>query len=172
MHAIQTATRASARTVFRAAATRSGAVGVRYSSTSTMHDNDPKTLELEKQRNLAGKQHHSASAPHEEHAPGWNEHLASASEASVKADQAPHGDPAEMQRKTIDGIKRRHMHDDSSEPTTASFSRDSVEGPLSEGGAKEFVKKTVHEETTEVVKDKNFNPTMAEEFVKADRGDL
>jgi hypothetical protein len=48
-----------------------------------MHDNDPEILELEKRRNLA-KIQHKTSTPHA-HAPGWNEHLASASEASVKA---------------------------------------------------------------------------------------
>lgn len=170
MQALSTATRTTARTALRAAATRSGAT-VRYSS--TMHDNDPKTLEREKQRNLAGKQHQSASTPHQDsHAPGWNEHLASASEASVKADKSPEGSAADLQRKTVEGIKKRHMHDDSSEPTTASFSRDSVEGPLSDsGGSKEFVKKTVHEETTEVLKDK-LRPTSSEESVKADRGDV
>lgn len=63
-----------------------------------MHDNDPEVcillscpgckltkdqiLELEKNRNLRGVQH-KTSTPHS-HAPGWNETLASASEASVK----------------------------------------------------------------------------------------
>ena len=47
-----------------------------------MHDNDPVTLEAEKQRNLANKQH-ATSTPISE-APGWNEHLASSSEAHVK----------------------------------------------------------------------------------------
>lgn len=50
--------------------------------TSTIHNNDPDTLELEKQRNLARKQH-LTSTPISE-APGWNEHLASSSEAHVK----------------------------------------------------------------------------------------
>lgn len=47
-----------------------------------MHDNDPHILELEKQRNLANKQH-ATSTPMSE-AKGWNEHLATASEAYVK----------------------------------------------------------------------------------------
>ena len=47
-----------------------------------MHDNDPRTLELEKQRNLANKQH-ATSTPISE-AQGWNEHLATTSEAYVK----------------------------------------------------------------------------------------
>ncbi|WWC85395.1 uncharacterized protein L201_000258 [Kwoniella dendrophila CBS 6074] len=53
---------------------------------SSVHGNDPKIIEEEKQRNLSGNQ--DSSAPHKEHAPGWNEHLASDSEAAVKADQA------------------------------------------------------------------------------------
>ncbi|KAE9384991.1 hypothetical protein BT96DRAFT_614016 [Gymnopus androsaceus JB14] len=53
---------------------------------STMHDNDPHTLETEKKRNLS-KTQHTTSTPHE-HAPGWNEHLASQSEAHVKADRS------------------------------------------------------------------------------------
>lgn len=51
-------------------------------SGSTIHDNDPETLEMEKQRNLKGEQDHT-SAPHKQ-APGWNEHLASTSEAFIK----------------------------------------------------------------------------------------
>lgn len=44
--------------------------------------NDKQLLELEKNRNLRHVQH-KTSTPHA-HAPGWNEHLASVSEASVK----------------------------------------------------------------------------------------
>ena len=44
-------------------------------------------LEKEKQRNLS-KQQHKTSTPIPD-APGWNEHLASASEASVKARPFP-----------------------------------------------------------------------------------
>jgi hypothetical protein len=54
-------------------------------SSSTMHDNDPQVLELEKARNLAKKQY-LTSAPHK-HAPGWNESLASESEAHIKVEQ-------------------------------------------------------------------------------------
>lgn len=71
-----------------------------------MHDNDPKVgvfvlcsmcrpvdekqmLELEKNRNLRGIQH-KTSTPHA-HAPGWNEYLASASEASIKVCTRPNG---------------------------------------------------------------------------------
>ncbi|KAF8151845.1 hypothetical protein K438DRAFT_1457357, partial [Mycena galopus ATCC 62051] len=66
---------------------------------STMHDNDPETLEREKDRNLEGQQDES-STPHK-HAPGWNEPLASSSEASVKADQAT-GSPSELQKTTVE----------------------------------------------------------------------
>jgi hypothetical protein len=51
-------------------------------SGSSMHDNDPELLEREKQRNLKNEQH-STSTPHK-HAPGWNEYLASTSEAYTK----------------------------------------------------------------------------------------
>jgi hypothetical protein len=47
-----------------------------------IHDNDPEILEREKQRNLRNEQHET-STPHK-HAPGWNEHLASTSEAYTK----------------------------------------------------------------------------------------
>ena len=49
---------------------------------STMSDNDPLVLETEKRRNLQNVQH-KTSTPHE-HAPGWNEDLATVSEAVVK----------------------------------------------------------------------------------------
>lgn len=52
-------------------------------SGSTIHGNDPELLEQEKQRNLNKEQHHT-STPHE-HAPGWNEYLATTSEAYTKA---------------------------------------------------------------------------------------
>ncbi|KAJ6564454.1 hypothetical protein B0H19DRAFT_1258899 [Mycena capillaripes] len=66
---------------------------------STMHDNDPETLEKEKERHLKGTQDKN-STPHE-HAPGWNEPLASSSEASVKADKAG-GDPSDLQKTTVE----------------------------------------------------------------------
>jgi hypothetical protein len=72
-----------------------------------MHDNDPevstssiemrvilyvdgvvltKVLEREKQRTLSGEH---LKTPHINGAPGWNEHLASSSEAFVKVSQPP-----------------------------------------------------------------------------------
>jgi hypothetical protein len=53
----------------------------RHSSSHVSND-DPDVIELEKKRNLS-KQQGKTSTPHE-FAPGWNEHLASVSEAYVK----------------------------------------------------------------------------------------
>lgn len=47
-----------------------------------MHNGDPDIIELEKKRNLSNEQG-KTSTPHE-FAPGWNEDLASVSEAYVK----------------------------------------------------------------------------------------
>ncbi|KII89999.1 hypothetical protein PLICRDRAFT_40186 [Plicaturopsis crispa FD-325 SS-3] len=143
-----------------------------------MHDNDPQTLDAEKAKNLSSQQH-GTSTPHPEGAPGWNEHLASASEAAVKADR--HAKPAaDMQRETIDYIHARHSDDKPSQRGTDAS--DEVGGPLgagggaketSGGGAKEVIKKktSVHEETTEVDVDVQ-TATDSEHFVKADRGEV
>ena len=115
-----------------------------------MHDNDPKVcsfslvyhslfltfdpfqlLEEEKLKNLAGKQH-KASSPHD-HAPGWNEYLASASEATVKADKSD-GDPETLQKKTIEHVKARHHSEDQTVGVEASYERDEIEGPLKGSG--------------------------------------
>ncbi|WVQ78183.1 hypothetical protein IAT38_000266 [Cryptococcus sp. DSM 104549] len=76
---------------------------------ASKHDNDPDVLAREKARNLKGTQ--DSSAPHKEHAPGWNEHLASDAEANIKADQAgPEGKPGkELQDATI-GHTHKHHH--------------------------------------------------------------
>ncbi|KAJ7455389.1 hypothetical protein B0H11DRAFT_2067896 [Mycena galericulata] len=133
---------------------------------STMHDNDPEVLESEKSRNLAGTQY-KTSTPHK-HAPGWNEHLASASEASVKADKDT-SSPFDLQKMTVEYIQSRHS------PDEATNLRDEVNGPLS--GAKSenheshpqvLVRKTIHEEETEVWNDDK--QTDSEDVVKADRG--
>ncbi|KAG7089499.1 hypothetical protein E1B28_011179 [Marasmius oreades] len=147
----------------------------RYSS--TMHDNDPVTLETEKQRNLSRTQH-KTSTPHA-NAPGWNESLATSSEASVKADRS---DGSPTQAETVEYILNRHSPDDRVH-TQATFVKDVVEGPL---GAKRdevsgplgtaegredtetLVKRTVREETTEVKR----GATSSEENVKADRGEI
>jgi hypothetical protein len=76
------------------------------------------TLEREKHRNLKGEQHKTSNTTPHDHAPGWNEPLASASEASVKvyicagpsvvvvadfaqADQAKES-PSDLQKKTVE----------------------------------------------------------------------
>ncbi|KAJ7928971.1 hypothetical protein B0H13DRAFT_2311247 [Mycena leptocephala] len=135
---------------------------------STMHDNDPVILETEKVRNLAGTQY-KTSTPHK-HAPGWNEHLATASEASVKADKDT-GTPADLQKTTVEYIQSRHS------PDEATYLRDQVDGPLSsaestnqESHPQVLVRKTVHEETTEFLKDDK--RTDSEDVVKAERGVL
>ncbi|KAI0715842.1 hypothetical protein C8T65DRAFT_643392 [Cerioporus squamosus] len=132
----------------------------RYYS-STMHDNDPEVLEKEKHRNLT-KQQHKTSTPIPDHAPGWNEHLASASEAAVKADQFK-GSPKDLQSHTVKYVKDRHHSDHADTPTfkeppphepgvstqkmknndgpdvaEAPYTRDEIDGPL----------KSAHTETT------------------------
>ncbi|KAJ3885327.1 hypothetical protein GG344DRAFT_82831 [Lentinula edodes] len=112
---------------------------MRYSS--TMHDNDPDVLDTEKKRNLS-KTQHGTSTPHD-HAPGWNEHLASASEAHVKADRST-ASPSELADKTIKYIHERHSPENAVQPTEASFSRDAVDGPLGQAeGHEQVVEKTV-----------------------------
>ncbi|GAW02587.1 ctg1 protein [Lentinula edodes] len=90
---------------------------MRYSS--TMHDNDPDVLDTEKKRNLS-KTQHGTSTPHD-HAPGWNEHLASASEAHADRSTAS---PNELTDKTI---------------------KDAVDGPLgqAEGHDGQLIEETV-----------------------------
>ncbi|WWD15821.1 hypothetical protein CI109_100245 [Kwoniella shandongensis] len=73
---------------------------------------DGDTLAKEKARNLSGTQ--DSSAPHKDHAPGWNEHLASDSEAAVKADQAaPEGKPGkDLQDATVAHTHKHHHTDE------------------------------------------------------------
>ncbi|KAJ6513184.1 hypothetical protein C8R45DRAFT_962723 [Mycena sanguinolenta] len=130
---------------------------------STMHDNDPIVLETEKVRNLTGTQY-KTSTPHK-HAPGWNEHLASASEASVKADKDT-GSPSDLQKTTVEYIQSRHS------PDEATNLRDQVDGPLSSAKSDEvLVRKTIHEERTEIFSDGS-KRTASEDVVKAERGVL
>ncbi|KAL9714028.1 hypothetical protein Ac2012v2_002335 [Leucoagaricus gongylophorus] len=103
---------------------------------STMHDNDPEVLEREKHRNLTQSQH-KTSTPHKKDAPGWNEYLASASEANVKADKLTTGSPEELQSETISYLKARHVDLEGTENTTAYYTHDTVTGPLSGAKAKE-----------------------------------
>ncbi|KAF9052522.1 UPF0187-domain-containing protein [Hymenopellis radicata] len=168
------------KTVLRNVPRAQMAASTRFTSTrlysSTMHDNDPVVLETEKMRNLSSVQH-KTSTPHS-HAPGWNEHLATASEASIKADRAEGtGTPLEMQSRTVEYIQARHSPEDRVAPTAAMYSKDIVDGPLGSasgvedtGGPQELVKKTVRQETTEFYKKQA--PTASEANVKADRGEV
>ncbi|KAI6042532.1 hypothetical protein EDC04DRAFT_2658646 [Pisolithus marmoratus] len=97
----------------------------RYSS--TVHDNDAELLEREKRRNLSGTQH-TTSSPIED-APGWNEYLASASEANMLADRSTLR-LEELQAKTVNHIRARHHVEDRPEATGTMDTRDEVSGPL------------------------------------------
>ena len=106
-------------------------------------------LQREKERNLSGKQGKDSS-PHD-HAPGWNEYLASSSEANIKADKAE-GTPLQFQKKSVESIKARHHADDVTSGTVeAQYERDEVQGPLR--SAMSRAKETV-EETVDAVKKK------------------
>lgn len=120
---------------------------------STIHENDPEvsslvivilnsdqcsqTIDREKQRNLSGNQH-KTSTPHK-NAPGWNEYLASSSEAAVKADRSEDATPEDMQKETTEHIRARH-HADEDDATNRGtqpgpeFQKEDVKGPL--GSAK------------------------------------
>ncbi|KAG8954141.1 hypothetical protein FRC04_000361 [Tulasnella sp. 424] len=112
------------------AARRIQATAARTFVTSASHvsDDDPEVLEREKHRSL--NKHPNQHAPHHHHAPGWNESLASVSEASVKvcfdfqgvrasktyptpskADQSPVESPEELARVTVEYVKRTHSDD-------------------------------------------------------------
>ncbi|KIL67679.1 hypothetical protein M378DRAFT_159514 [Amanita muscaria Koide BX008] len=131
----------ASRSLYRAVTTRGARVAVstpvpvsaHRNYSSTMHGNDPEVLEREKQRNLS-KSQHLTSTPHE-HAPGWNEVLASESEASIKADKSPLSN-ADLQAKTVEYIRSRHS-DDSVETKNAAYAREEVIGPLSGAKGKE-----------------------------------
>ncbi|KAG1876123.1 hypothetical protein C8R48DRAFT_627669 [Suillus tomentosus] len=162
--------------------------GRRY--TSTMHDNDPETLEREKRRNLSGTQVENSA---NDDAPGWNENLASESEAHVKADRSS-VTINDLQRKTIDYVNAKHQADERMDHREASYLKDEVTGPLGTARVGEFegvvgagdlgidqegtdidpngrtVKRhVVYEETIEVVREPC--PTESEADVKADRGE-
>ncbi|TDL16554.1 hypothetical protein BD410DRAFT_795202 [Rickenella mellea] len=98
---------------------------------SAVHENDPKTLDEEKARNLSKKQH-ATSTPHE-NAPGWNEYLASASEAHIKADKSDATTIESMTTTTIKHVHARHHGDDKVISVEAEYEKEEVDGPL--GGA-------------------------------------
>ncbi|KAF8627067.1 hypothetical protein AX17_006406 [Amanita inopinata Kibby_2008] len=173
-------------------------VRCKYTSTSTMHDNDPELLEIEKQRNLSGSQHRTSTPLAS--APGWNEYLASESEASVKADRSPDS-LDDMAEATVQYVRARHNPDERAESTEAGYARDEVTGPLSgakgkedpndvdivldrtptieafSAGADTVVRETVTEDVTEVKEKKTITrekpaeqPTPSEEAVRAEQG--
>ncbi|KLO17400.1 hypothetical protein SCHPADRAFT_937099 [Schizopora paradoxa] len=119
---------------------------------STMHENDPVVLEREKHRNLHGKHNHGSTV-HPEHAPGWNEELASESEAVVKAAQSSSADPAKLVEETVKRVKSKHHGEevpivqikaeteqlltaDNGEVAEAKYEKDEVTGPLKEAVSK------------------------------------
>ncbi|KAF4613764.1 hypothetical protein D9613_007590 [Agrocybe pediades] len=151
----------------------------RASHLSTMHDNDPDLLEREKARNLSGRTGKQFGSPHE-HAPGWNEKLASSSEAAVKADRSD-GTTIELQSRTVEHMKSSRAVEADEESTNSASSRDSVEGPLS--GARSEVEKVIVKKgqvlvdmlgadfiEKEIEKEKNMTPS--EIRVKAERNEL
>ncbi|KIM39841.1 hypothetical protein M413DRAFT_446759 [Hebeloma cylindrosporum] len=124
--------------IVRRSPMRAAALTPRCNSTrlysSTTHANDPKALEREKQRDLDRKQNKQQGRE-------WNEALASASEAAVKADRSEE-DPSELPSKTIESLRVQHSESetengDGSSSTTAFYSRDEVSGPLSGAVGKE-----------------------------------
>ncbi|KAF8905123.1 hypothetical protein CPB84DRAFT_1745697 [Gymnopilus junonius] len=128
-----------------------------------MHDNDPEVLQKEKNRVLSRNINDKTSAPHE-NAPGWNESLASASEAAVKADKSP-GSPGELQSKTVEYMRARRVEEgDGSASTTAYYSRDEVKGPLSGAQGKEEVGDVTEDSILKKLKELKGK-------VKADRGE-
>ncbi|KAF9648699.1 hypothetical protein BDM02DRAFT_3115023 [Thelephora ganbajun] len=136
-----------------------------YSSTSTVHDNDPEVLEVEKQRNLTNRQR-ATSTPVSE-APGWNEYLATASEAHVKADKSKDS-LVTLVSKTVEYVQSRYSPDERVGSREAMYERDSVEGPLGSTespGPKIEVRTEGYEEVLE-------NATPSEAAVKSDRGEV
>lgn len=109
-------------------------------------------LEAEKHRNLAHNIHDKTHSPHD-YAPGWNEVLASVSEAAVKVwaialtSQSPSHminfqadksdvNVGELQSVTVEKLTTQRTEIDGEESTTAHYVRDTVTGPLSGAKAK------------------------------------
>jgi hypothetical protein len=68
-----------------------------------------------------------------DNAPGWNEDLATTSEAFVKADRET-TKLDDMPQKTVDYMRSHHE----AESTHATYARDEVGGPLGNAGMGEF----------------------------------
>ncbi|KAI0303776.1 hypothetical protein B0F90DRAFT_1708970 [Multifurca ochricompacta] len=97
-------------------------------STSSVHDNDPEVLEREKRRNLT-RQPYQTSSPLD-HSPGWNEHLATTSEANIKADQDA-SSSHDLASRTVAHIKAKDsLEENHLASPNASYDRDEVSGPL------------------------------------------
>lgn len=94
---------------------------------STVHENDPEVLEREKRRNLT-RQPYQTSSPLD-HSPGWNEHLASTSEANVKADQ-DRSSSHDLAARTVAHLREKSSVEEGTESSTARFDLDEVSGPL------------------------------------------
>lgn len=142
------ATRAALRRATVAPVSRT-VVGAQARYSSTEHGNDPEVIEVEKQRNLR-KEQHKTSTPIR-NAPGWNQYLASASEAAVKADRSDTS-PAELAEETLKHVRARHPHQGSSANAEervdayeasyeASYEVDNVSGPLKNATPKETTTK-------------------------------
>jgi hypothetical protein len=110
-----------------------------------MHDNDPEVLEREKRRNLA-RHPYQTSSPHV-HSPGWNETLATASEANVKADQDA-SSPGDLASRTVAHLKAKNAPE---EVAAVTDDPDEVSGPLrsATGTASVDVDDTYEEEIKE-----------------------
>ncbi|RHZ75945.1 hypothetical protein Glove_208g111 [Diversispora epigaea] len=75
---------------------------------SHMSDNDPEILEREKRRLLSGNVKGVMSS-----APGWNEMLASDSEAMIKAEREPESSFHELQQESIMAFEIKRKSDES-----------------------------------------------------------
>lgn len=165
-------------TVAQSAVSRSGVVEISratstsrvhaYStSSSTMHDNDPEVLEREKQRNLSGAM--GKTAEMFDFAPGWNETLASASEAHIKADKSS-GNPIDLQRRTVEFLRVNNDpenpqgHDDGLNSNQNEYN---VDGKRVSGRRTEKIEKEIERE----IRDAS-HMTASEQDVKADRGEF
>ncbi|KAK0500432.1 hypothetical protein EDD18DRAFT_1349311 [Armillaria luteobubalina] len=147
---------------------RTSVVSTRLGARS-MHDNDPDIIEREKHRNLSKTQHRTSTPL--DNAPGWNESLATASEAFVKP-------PADLQKRTVEYLTSRHSPEERVEPTFALYTRDEVEGPLSSAQGFEdkddqsdtVMTRTVHQETSQVFN--RVDPRTGAKSGKVNEGNL
>jgi len=95
------ALRSSLRSI-RASPQLAAAGPVRHASNSHMHDGDAKTIQKEKEKAMKGEKSDQGT-------PGWNETIASESEAKVKAQKNPKG-PEELQAETAKIKESEHAH--------------------------------------------------------------